>query len=548
MTSKKDVFTIKLRLHPTTKEKPVLDKLFDNANQIFDAVEDEGEKRIRKLRNLGERIMLIERSKQLNKEAGKLRKRLKDSRMEEREKDDAALEYVKNRQEAYDVQIRLAEIKKENGFNKYSLQKFAHKIAAKLESPLPYDVVTNVSDEAWKALSKYFKGESKKLRRRSVKGQSTLWSKRPSSPFAIIDDSFLHVKELLVKIAESQSRSKDEWLEQAMALPTNRLGIKRETIAGKTVHSLLVEKVGKPPKRSEGDSLVAKSGKVLLDPGPSVLFEMSRDEDDKMIFRSYELCRGVDFRECEKAKIQEKMSRSLRKSNPQCFDDDGAVIKGSRFENKSHAYEKYKTELGEINFEIALQREESHDRLANLILSHGNHVVVDKTRWKALSARSKESKCKHDNGRIISKSRYGKSIGKRAPGSLLAKIEERTLWAGGDYVEIDPLLAKTSQYDHFTGEWKKIGLDVRWKKLGSKYWVQRDCYALFYMDHLLPIYDGDGKLVDYYVDRQGMFDDFEDFLEAQERFMKWVDEHGTGKIKEVTRRPKDMASDENGSI
>ena len=545
--SKGNDFTIKLLLEPTTVQERMLDALFDNANQIFNAVEDEGEKRVRRLRNLGERRMLVARMEELGKRSRKQKKAITGEKVNEEEKDAAASEYVATQKELHMVKERLAEIKKQNGYAQYSLQAYAHQVAANLDAKLPYDVVTNVSDDAWRALQKYFKGETRKLRRRPTKGQSMLWSKRTDSPFKLIDSSHLRIAGQLVPISSPQKRKPDDWMRQAMGKRTKRIGVKREVVCDRKRYFALIDKEGHPPGRAAGEFLAGRDGKVLLDPGPSTLFEMSRDLNGQMEFRCYELCRGIDFREVEVDALRRKMSRSLRQANPQCYDADGAVVKGARFTNISKRYKEMKSELSALLGGVALERDISHDRLANLILSHGSHIIVDRTRWQALARRKKETSCRKSDGRAMPNKRFGDSIGKRAPGALLSKVEERAGWCGGSYEEILSELAKTSQYDHIYNIWTKIALDVRWKKIGGKYWVQRDCYALFYMDHLVPVYttgkDGAVKVVGYEVDVQGMVDEFEDFLEAQACFMEWVDAHGTDKIKAVTRRPKELLAE-----
>ena len=533
----------KRKINPGRYEQ-LLDMLFDNANQVNNAVLSEGVKRLHRLRIHGERRMLIKRLDELNRmikaykdKAAKNKKLSSKGKQREAFTNDELSAYASLLKERKWAVSRLAEIKNEVGFSKYALQAYAHKIGNDLGDILPYDVESNIADDVWKTVGKLFKGEARKKHCRKVKGDSVMWGKRATTPFAVIDDSYVRVEKALVPLFDQKAHL-GKWGEEISALKTKRVGLLREINGNNKEYYVLENKDGMP--KGKLSDIVIPDRKVILDPGPSAMFVMTRNGNGKMVFACFELCQDVDLENDEISKLRRDMSRSLNMNNPDCFDEDGSPIAGKKKANKTCHYDKMKSELSEMLRTVAIQRKESHIRLANHVLKSGNHIIVDKTSWNALSKRKKKTTFKKNDGRAQSKSRFGKSIGDHAPGLFLSILREKAEITGGFYEEILPQFAKTSQYDHFTGKWRKIDLHVRWKKIGDKYWVQRDCYTLFYIDHLSAIYDAEGCVIDYEIDRDGMARDFNEFLEAQDRFMKWVDEHGSSKIRELTRRPKEM--------
>ena len=91
------------------------------------------------------------------------------------------------------------------------------------------------------------------------------------------------------------------------------------------------------------------------------------------------------------------MDRSKRMTNPQNFNSDGTVKKGSRF-NFSNKYKKLRNELKEIFRKEADVRKYQHECLANEIISLGDKIYVEDMNFKALQKRSKKTE-KNEKGK-----------------------------------------------------------------------------------------------------------------------------------------------------
>ena len=123
-----------------------------------------------------------------------------------------------------------------------------------------------------------------------------------------------------------------------------------------------------------------------------------------------------------------------------------------------------------------------HRRMANQLLAMGNEFYVEDMRWKALAKRTKETR-RNKKGKILSKTRYGKSIANKAPAMFLAILEQKVIASGGSFQRIVTWKAKASQFSHETGKCNKKKLSQRWHYLEDGTKVQRDLYSAFLIQH-----------------------------------------------------------------
>lgn len=56
---------------------------------------------------------------------------------------------------------------------------------------------------------------------------------------------------------------------------------------------------------------------------------------------------------------------------------------------------------------------------------------------------------------------FGKSIGNRAPAMLLTILDRKLHYYGKELIKMNTWKAKASQYNHYTGEYKKKSLSKR---------------------------------------------------------------------------------------
>ena len=175
------------------------------------------------------------------------------------------------------------------------------------------------------------------------------------------------------------------------------------------------------------------------------------------------------------------MDRSRRAMNPDNYNEDGTVKKqGSKKVEwkKSNHYIKLQRELKEIYRKQTAVRKYQHECLANTILAMGNTFYVEEMNIAALSKKAKKTELSNKTGKCKRKKRFGKTIGKRAPAMLLTILDRKLHYYNKELIKINTWKAKASQYNHYTGEYKKKTLSQRWNKINGER-VQRDLYSAY---------------------------------------------------------------------
>lgn len=122
--------------------------------------------------------------------------------------------------------------------------------------------------------------------------------------------------------------------------------------------------------------------------------------------------------------------------------------------------------------------------LVKFILSQGDTVKTEKTSVNSWKNRSKKTAINKNNGKTMSKKRFGKSVNNNAPGTLKRKLSEKLSYFGKELVEINPFKVKASQFNHIKQEFKKCSLEVRFKELEHGIIVQRDLYSAFLIQNV----------------------------------------------------------------
>jgi hypothetical protein len=216
-------------------------------------------------------------------------------------------------------------------------------------------------------------------------------------------------------------------------------------------------------------------------------------------------------RACEIARLNRSLERKRRATNPENYNEDGTIKAGKKTWKYSPRYKRDLKNLSELKRKEALSRNLAHRTLAKKIVSYGDRFVVEEMNFMSLSKRAKETKVNEKTGKFQSKKRFGSTIGHRAPGLLIAFIQERAEKEGKTFIKADTRSVKASQLDHTTGEYIKVSLSTRTKKVDN-FKVQRDLYSAFLLQHVKD----DKKTVDLELCSKN----FERFLSNQERTMR----------------------------
>lgn len=210
------------------------------------------------------------------------------------------------------------------------------------------------------------------------------------------------------------------------------------------------------------------------------------------------------------------MDRSKRKANPQNFNKDGTIKRGTKLEwNFSKKYIKARNILKDLYRKQADIRRQDHNILANKILSQADTIKVESMSFKGLQKRAKNTTVNEKTGRINKKKRFGKSLANKAPSMFLTILENKIKAKGGLYKEVNTFKVKASQYNHLSRKYNKKKLSQRWNFFeynGKQIKVQRDLYSSFLIKNVMS----DLKT----IDNKKCNNDFEKFLEFHNKEIK----------------------------
>ncbi|NLJ14905.1 MAG: transposase, partial [Ignavibacteria bacterium] len=254
--------------------------------------------------------------------------------------------------------------------------------------------------------------------------------------------------------------------------------IVRKSIRGKYKFYIQLVLEGVPPLKVNKETGEVKNsisnGNVGLDIGTQTIAICS-NKDVKLL----ELAPEVNNVEKQKRILNRKLDRQRRANNPNKYNADGTIKKGNKDKwAKSNRYIKTQNELKELQRKQSVIRKQSHEKLANYILSLGNIVKVETMNYKGLQARARETTVNEKTGRYNKKKRFGKSLANKAPSMFLTILDNKLKWHGEQLLKVDTWKVKASQYNHIDDEYVKKELSERWNYFNN-YKIQRDLYSAF---------------------------------------------------------------------
>ena len=275
-------------------------------------------------------------------------------------------------------------------------------------------------------------------------------------------------------------KKNDVYVQMALMNKIKYCRIIRKYIRGKYKYYVQLILDGVPPTKINNQTGEIKngigSGRVGIDIGTQTIAYTSK-YDVKLL----ELAPDVDNIEKEKRRLNRKLDRQRRANNPDNYNEDGTIKKQGNKKViwiKSNKYVKTQNELREIQRKQADIRKQSHEKLANYIVSLGSEVYVETMNYKGLQKRSKETTVNEKTGKFNKKKRFGKSLANKAPSMFLTILDNKLKWHGKKLLEIDTFKIKASQYNHIKDDYIKKDLSERWNNFGE-FKIQRDLYSAF---------------------------------------------------------------------
>ncbi|MGZ6367740.1 MAG: AAA family ATPase, partial [Ktedonobacteraceae bacterium] len=210
------------------------------------------------------------------------------------------------------------------------------------------------------------------------------------------------------------------------------------------------------------------SDTVGLDLGPASIAIVPRQGEARL----EPLCAELRPDARAMRRMPRRMERQRRAANPEHYDERGRPTKrgkGAPRWKQSKGYQATQRRKAVRERRLAAHRKSLHGRLAHQIAAVGHTIITEKVSYKSWQKR------------------YGKSVGLRAPGMLIAHLKRTVASTGGTLHEVPTRATKLSQYCHGCGTFVTKPLSQRWHQcqcgIGP---VQRDLYSAFLAAYLDP--------------------------------------------------------------
>lgn len=445
-------FVIKLELCANSKEKNIIDKRIRVAKSLYNAGLSYLIKRLKGLRG--------------DKDYRRLIAEKKDK--------DAVKGMTKEQKENYKKERTLAlkEIEAKYG---YSLQHTIDYINSIYKSHFKCDVgsviVQKLCERAFDAVEKTHYYKAKKVNFESLyRGNFSIEGRTNKDTLRFIGNKIKWFDlEIPVRIDKNNS-----YIMEALESRTKFVRLITETIRGKKRYFIELVQEGIPPKKNRHYGALKST--VGLDIGPSTIAIVSDDYVDLVSLKSIKLEKS----QAKINRLQRKMDRSRRANNPNKFNENRTIKRGNKDPwIESNNYKILKKSLAKEHRKLRINRKEFHEALANLIVSLGADIRVEKINFKSWQKKAKETTRNKQNGKINKKKRFGKSILNCAPAMLLEIIDRKLRYCGANLKKINTTKCKASQYDHITNTFNKKELSERIHLAGGEIPIQRDIYSAF---------------------------------------------------------------------
>ena len=282
--------------------------------------------------------------------------------------------------------------------------------------------------------------------------------------------------------------------------------IQKSKIKSKFRYYLVIYLQGTPPtKHTVGNGIVG------CDNGISTLAYVS-DSKLELIDLVPEECLRM---EAGINRLNKQISRKLRLLNLDCYDENNKVIKGKKMTNRSNNLTKLMNRVQKKQRKMRIYRNELQNKVCNNLLSQGNIIQLEKMNVKALQKRSKNIRINPKTNRPYSKKRFGKSILKASPSSLITLLKNKAASRGATVIEINTRDTKPGQFNHIINKDVKKSLNIRIYNLSDEYLnIQRDLYSAILNKYTL-VHTKNNKTT-YTIDTPRLINEFEPYYKLMQ--------------------------------
>jgi hypothetical protein len=376
---------------------------------------------------------------------------------------------------------RLEDIRLAYGFSEYNLHDFVKSVQKKFKENIGSLEAQKLATRALQSVEKLHYGKAKRISFKAFGDDISVENKSNTTGLRYHDGHILWGVRPTKNTPKPNHwlcmslvpKSNDEYAQLALRDKTKYVRLLKREVRGKVRYFVQLIQEGYPPTKHHRKLANDDTKRVGIDIGPSTIAISS-----ECMVELRELAPECKPDEQKLRRIQRKMDRSKRATNPQNFNDNSTVKKGKRTWRYSNRYKKLRQKRKELYRKLAIQRKISHEKLANDLLALGSDIRVETMRFQSLQKRAKKTTRNKKNGKINRKKRFGKSIANHAPAMLLMIIDRKLGYQGRTIKKINTYATKASQFNHLSGEYNKKQLSDRWNHLGE-FRIQRDLYSAF---------------------------------------------------------------------
>ncbi len=384
------------------------------------------------------------------------------------------------------------------GFSEYAFHELAKELRVFwLAEHLDAVLAQTLASRAYRSLNRVCVGKAKRVRFKSKgRGLSSIENKRNDTGMRFVlqtQDQGRPQGHLLWH--DEKLRALIDWDDQVVA----------HGLAHEIKYARLVRRRASSPRAQGADSegeryfvqLVLKglphhkpkhtagSDTIGLDLGPASIAIVPRQAEANLVPLCAEL--RPDARAIRR--LQRKMERQRRAANPEHYDERGRPKKrgkGAPRWKQSRGYQATRQRKAARERRLAAHRKSLHGRMVHEIVRVGNTIVTEKLSYRGWQKR------------------YGRSVGRCAPGMLIDHLRRTVASTGGTLHEVPTCTTKLSQFCHGCGTFVPKPLWQRWHEcpcgIGP---VQRDLYSAFLTAYLDPAADFIPSCAQYVIPWEG---------------------------------------------
>ncbi len=252
---------------------------------------------------------------------------------------------------------QLEDLRLSHGFSEYGLHDFVKLVQRKFKVHIGSFEAQKLATRAFQTVEKLHYGKSKKVHFKALNDDISVENKSNTTGLRYADGHILWGDKPTKKNPKPKNwlcmpispKSKDEYAHLALMDKTKYIRILKREVRGKIRYFVQLIQEGYPPTKRNRKIANNESKRVGIDIGSSTIAISSESTVELC-----ELAPECHADETELRRIQRKMDRSKRHTNPNNFNENGTIKKGKLTWNYSKRYEelrrKLKNDIGKLLF------------------------------------------------------------------------------------------------------------------------------------------------------------------------------------------------------